>query len=489
MTEGPNTPPHDHDDQGDPGANHPVRPDTPLTSQREASVTFRGHAAREGGSLMDPAHESLADALRITMRVVQFAMIALVALFFLSGARQINEGERGVRLVFGRVADDNLTPGFQLSWPFPIGDLIKVGTGTERVSLDSSREFWPYLSENERRLSLEELGGRPSLDPQNDGSLITRDQNLVHTQWRVTYQRREPATYIRNIHPDYEERIVRAVTKRAVVRHIAEQPIDDVLREGGSGEGSLSIAVRSTARDLMEDIGSGIRVETMELISRIPPLAARSAFAQVSSAQSASQREIENSRAMARGALLGAAGSIVVAERLIELIGEYETATDRERAAREDGDQEAVRLAIAERGQWLDRINELMEDAETSGEVNSLVSDARTYQLTESARRRTDFATYEARLTQFRQNPSVTIHRDWSDAWLAFMDREAIEVFFQPKGVKRTELRINRDPEIMRALERVQKQRRSEEVERLRQRELERREFEVDTSRVEMDAG
>ncbi|TVS07450.1 MAG: hypothetical protein EA423_04165 [Phycisphaerales bacterium] len=462
--------------------------DTPA-SQREASVTLQQRTQRESGSLMDPAHESLADALRITMRVVQFAMIALVLLFFLSGARQINEGERGVRLVFGRVADDNLTPGFQLSWPFPIGDLIRVGTGTERIALDGAREFWPFLTETERRRSIDELGGRPSLDPANDGSLITRDQNLVHAQWRVTYQRREPASYIRNIHPEHEERIIRAVTKRAVVRHVAEQSIDGVLREGGSGEGSLSIAVRSTARDLLEDIGSGIRVESMELISKVPPLAARSAFNQVSSAQSEAQREVENARAHARGALLGAAGSIPAAERLVELIGEYELATDRERAARDDNDAEAVQLAIADRDRWLAEIHTLMEDPETSGQVNSLVSDARTYQLTESARRRTDFATYQARLAQFRENPSVTIHRDWSDAWLAFMNRDAVELFFQPKGVRGTEMRFGRDPEIMRTLERVQKQRRAEEIERQRQRELERREFEVDTTRVEMDAG
>jgi len=57
---------------------------------------------RSDGSL-DPANQSLADALRMSFRILKLLMLVLVVLYFLSGWFSVKPGENGVILRFGRV--------------------------------------------------------------------------------------------------------------------------------------------------------------------------------------------------------------------------------------------------------------------------------------------------------------------------------------------------------------------------------------------------
>ena len=54
---------------------------------------------------MDPANQSLADALRLSFRVLQFVILALLALFLVSGFQRVDDGESGVMLRFGRIVE------------------------------------------------------------------------------------------------------------------------------------------------------------------------------------------------------------------------------------------------------------------------------------------------------------------------------------------------------------------------------------------------
>ena len=52
---------------------------------------------------MDPANQSLANALRLSFRVLQAVIVVLVAMFLISGVKIVKQGQSGVMLRFGAV--------------------------------------------------------------------------------------------------------------------------------------------------------------------------------------------------------------------------------------------------------------------------------------------------------------------------------------------------------------------------------------------------
>lgn len=83
-------------------------------STREASVQLREGEPTPGqrASMMDPANQSLAEALRITFRILQLAMVVLFVLYIGSGFQSIKASERGLRVITGRIVASDLPPVF-----------------------------------------------------------------------------------------------------------------------------------------------------------------------------------------------------------------------------------------------------------------------------------------------------------------------------------------------------------------------------------------
>jgi len=523
---------------------------------RAASVRLsdRSGSSRSASDsvLMDPAHQSLADALRITLRIVQASMLVLVVFFLFSGARTIREGESGVRLVFGRVQAEDLPPGFQFSWPFPIGDLLKVETGNQRLTIAAS--FWPQVDPQGRPVPADELNLSNGLDPAQAGSLITADGNLVHTTWSVTYRRlpERASFYVRNVDPESEEQIVRAAVRRGVVHAVAEEEIEQVLKAGGSGE--LSRRARAFAQSLLDRFESGIAIESLDLDSVTPPAVVRDEFDGVLSAESEASQLRDDAESEAEQLLLATTGRVYPelleaieerfrpaadeyqiavnaflahladrgvdsdeqAERAARLADEYETLHAERTVAETRGDDQLA-MTIAQRMQtvrenlervapgagelldirarlWLDResamaeIHEVLQRPGVGGEVARLINEARLYAETEGRRRQADLETYRARLEQFRRNPLVTIHSDWSDALETFMGGDHVQAMLLPPGTSIGEYVINKDPVVTKRQERAAKERELERTieERERRRRMSR--YETDTTTRELDA-
>ncbi|MBL0927412.1 MAG: hypothetical protein IBJ11_07150, partial [Phycisphaerales bacterium] len=205
--------------------------------RRAASLTLRADEARTQRAVsMAAAHQSLSDALRVTFRLLQVVMVALVLLFLFSGMRTVNQGESGVRVQFGSIVGSALEPGFRYALPRPIGEIIKVSTGQQQIELRDS--FMPKDYNRDMRLDQQGIGSI-SLRPGIDGSLITADGNLMHAEWQATFRRENAVQFLSNLFTtdvqavsQQESDLVRAMLERAVVRTIAEMTIDDVLKRG-----------------------------------------------------------------------------------------------------------------------------------------------------------------------------------------------------------------------------------------------------------------
>jgi len=81
--------------------------------RRAASAEFRVDAvigsAAAMREAMDPANQSLGEALRLSYRVLQFVIVVLLFLFLVSGCHIVEKGESGVMTFFGKIrsVDDN----------------------------------------------------------------------------------------------------------------------------------------------------------------------------------------------------------------------------------------------------------------------------------------------------------------------------------------------------------------------------------------------
>lgn len=446
----------------------PIRPDR-ASVQRNASVLLRTPGASDAvqATPLDPANQSLADALRLVYRGVQAGMVMLLLFFAFSGFQQVREGQSGVRLLFGRVVADDLRPGPQFSFPYPFGELITVNTGVERLDLDDS--FWPRLTEEQRRQSIERVAqmGRHSLKPGEDGSNLTGDGSVAHTRWSVQYRRRHPAQFLRSIYREHERDIVRAAVERGVVQAVAQIGIDDLLRQSPGDEGSVAGRVRQIAQQMLDDIGSGIEIRQVSLQEKIPPLPVYSAFNEVQAAAQRASNRRDAAEAEARNRLHTTAGA--AADVLVRLIDQYELALARGDVAEQAALQSAIEGLFEGRPVSVDGQTVEMAPA---GTVAAVIHEARRYRSGIVNQRRAELDAFEGKLKQFLTNPDFVIQREWAEAMTRVLTRPVTEVFTLPPGATRVQIVLNPDPVARREQEKERKlaeYRRSEEQRRLEQ--------------------
>lgn len=444
---------------------------TPAGPARAASVQLRERGEGEtSASLMDPANQSLAEALRITFRLLQLAMVVLVVLYFGSGLQSIRANERGVRLIFGKIAASDLRPGFHWAAPYPIGELVKVDVGITNQNID--RAFWPYVEPGKENAGIDGLRSRASLSPEQDGSMLTGDGAIAHTQWKVQYTRANAGLYAQNVYPPHETGIVRAAVQRGIVQAVAGVEIDALLKQSATGEGSVASRAKSISQGLLDRIGvkgTGIEVEQLSLESKIPPVYLRDAFNSVLEATSKASKAREDAQKEGNTLLSNTAGA--AAPVLIELIDRYQQEIDAGEA-----DAAASTLALIDRV----FVGESVEVAGATvnpplgGDVARILSEARQYRSAVQDRAKSELTVFQAKLEQFKTNPTVMVTADWTEAMGMFFSDPRLEIHFVPAGTDTLELVINGDPEIAARNEQARRQKDNEEARQKRNEEMER---------------
>jgi membrane protease subunit HflK len=419
--------------------------------------------ARAGEVSMDPAQQSLAEALRITFRVIQLVMVLLVVLFLASGFDTVSEGERGVRLAFGKVQESDLSPGRQFHLPYPMGELVKVSTGQRTLSID--RAFYPELSPNQLAQAVESLAGRKqTLQPGRDGSLVTGDGNIAHARWTVQYRVDDVARFVENLHREDVDAIVRSAVERGVVQTVAGLSIDQFLKQSlasstaaegeAIAEASIESRVRAVAQETLDAMQSGLRIDRVTLDDRIPPLYVYAEFQSVSTAEAQAATVREQALRGRRQLLNSVAGA--AHEELIALIDAYEVALAGDN--RDEADQTLERILAVIDGAPVGENEETI-----SGEVTSTINDARRYRTNVRNQAQTTAARFEAKLAQYRTNPSVFIANEWTSAYRSFLSLSSAELFPIPPNSSTLELILNSDPDIARELEMQRNRQQAEE--------------------------
>lgn len=427
--------------------------------RRAASLTLRADDIRTSrAASLEAANKSLADALRWVYFILQLVMVGMVILFVFSGFQRIEQSERGVKVSLGKLADSDLQPGFQLSLPYPLGEIIKVPTS--QLQLNLAESFFPFLSNDDRAKTIEQLGFGDILRPGKDGSLITGDGNLAHARFGVTFHTESPADFVQNVGKDQEGRLVKAVIERAAVQTFAEIKLDDILKRAsstGTQEGAQASAgseieerVRRIAQKSLDDLKTGLRIDTVSLRDETPPLRTRQSYQAVQTAESTSATQRQNAEKQRSEILNQAAGSAYPV--VLALIDDYGRALDAK-------DQAGADKALATLSQLLESSTtgmnitaggQTFKDVRMSGLASRVVEDAKRYRSNVVQRAKGQAQTFEAKREQYRANPSVFITREWADAMTAFLKQDRVQAKIIPDHTQKYTLRVSEDPDILR---------------------------------------
>lgn len=444
--------------RADPGAPSPA-----LVVRRRASVNLRNES--EGANAgMDPANQSLADALKITYRILQFAMIAMIGVFIFSGLQKVDTNERGVRLQFGAIQNDALDAGPQFSLPRPLGEILRVpkAAASLRIDQDFMPQFQNRGDENKTEAELAVTGGKPDLNPVTDGSLLTGDLNIAHARFSVEYivDDKHVRDFIENVRfnePDpaqnSDARLVANAVRRGAVRAAASISIDELRRgqpdaaRAGKSFDTLEERTLKIAQATLDELKSGIQIKSLKLDRRMVPVRLINDFNKVEENLSKAKTLADEARQTRSAALAKAAGD--AAPALLKLIDEYDAQYSAGRFAEADATLAKIDAIFEGREVEIDgqKVTQRL-----SGAAASKMSEAQQYRSSIVSKAQSDTNAFKAKLGAYQANPAVLLTGEWADATSAFIGRDLTQTYLVGPDSP-LQLWFNRDPDLARQIE------------------------------------
>ena len=418
----------------------PVEGDEALSPRRMASAEFVVSAEAGSGArlreAMDPANQSLQDALRLSFRLLQVGILALLAVFLFSGFQTVEEGDLGVKTRFGAIVGtpgtEQIGPGLHPFWPYPVGEVVIVPQ-TRDVELLYS--FWP-MAQNARLGDLRRAGiddnrsENSQLRPGIDGYLLTSDGDLAHCEVSASYAIADAASFLRELSPDDADRLVENALQRGVVLAGVQLTLNDFV---ALAEEPATL-VRKHAQDTLDSLESGIQVLDVRLDDRTAPLAIRSQFRGVQEAKEDAKEAIDRARQAVAKEFTMVAGERAYSDLLI-LINEYSMALTQ-------GDSDAADAVMA-------RIGERFESEDIGGDAARIINQAKAYQSALETRLLSELRRLETLAPTFRKDPRQFARRLWLEAYRDVFDNEQLEVFSMPLDLARIDLAIQSSEDVM----------------------------------------
>lgn len=413
------------------------------------------------GEPTDLAGKSLADALRLSFRLLSIFMVFVVGLFLLTGLSEIESGQCGIRLLFGKIQGEGISRvlGKGLAWslPEPVGQVEKIPTGERQLEI---KDFWPHETAEEILKPLRERQApREGLRPGLDGALLTGDRALVHVKFTCYYRighknnkldSESVIDYVSGVIDPGE--IVRSAVCNAAIRVASTLTVDLILKAGKVGndqgdeekdEDEFGEAIRKIGQQRLDAMESGIWLSSVKTVPRIPPLAARAAFEAVNTARQEKDTLIHNAEGEAITILSRAVGDIwkdLVEDPTGRTRSKKTPLLKQYAKARENGEQEKA-------DKLLEEINYLLVSNKTKGDASEIIENARRYKNSIVAHVKSRAKTFEELLPEFNASPKLMISRKWADAKEEILSSKTMPKFYLTPGQKFI-LRLSRDPNI-----------------------------------------
>ncbi len=225
-------------------------------------------------------------------------LIAIGAIWFLSGFYTVEEGKQGVVLQFGAYRTTTM-PG--LHW-YP-----RFVQSVEQVDVSKIRTVdIGYRGTRGKNTQME----RESL-------MLTQDENIVDIQLAVQYRVKDPKNYLFSLR-DPDVTLIEA-TESAIREIIGKSKMDFMLTEGRGDVGSSAIKM---VQQILDNYNSGLLITRVNLLDAQPPEQVQHAFADAVKAREDEERLKNKAQAYANDILPKARGG---AARQLEEAAAYKS--------------------------------------------------------------------------------------------------------------------------------------------------------------------
>jgi membrane protease subunit HflK len=231
-------------------------------------------------------------------------LVVLAGLYTFSGVYQVDEQERGVVFRFGKVMEQEITPG--LHWNPPLIDQVELVNVTQVQSHS------------------------------HQASMLTKDENIVDISLTVQWVIASAADYLINVR-DPKKSLDQAT--ESALRHVAgSSTMDQVITDGRE---AIAIEVQDRLRSYLSMNGTGIDITKVNIDRSAPPVQVQEAFNDVQKAKEDQQKFINQATAYSQQIVPEARGK---AQRQLEEAQAY-----RDRViARSEGEAERFEKLLGE---------------------------------------------------------------------------------------------------------------------------------------------
>jgi membrane protease subunit HflK len=206
---------------------------------------------------------------------IAIVVLAAVAIWAMSGFFRVQSEELGVVLRFGKYVRD-AGPGLRYHLPYPIETVL-----LPKALRVSTLSIGMTLIEDPARR------GRTKRDIPEESLMLTGDENIVDVEFTVLWRIKPNgvADYLFNIqNPEGTVKAVAESAMREVVGHTNIQPILTTERD------STQQAVHELIQKTLDNYGSGIQVQQVQMQSVNPPAQVIESFNDVQNAKIDLQR-------------------------------------------------------------------------------------------------------------------------------------------------------------------------------------------------------
>jgi modulator of FtsH protease HflK len=218
-------------------------------------------------------------------RLAPAVLVLLAGLYLASGLCVVGPSEVGLVRQFGEITGEPMPPGLHYHWPWPFRT---VETVEKLKSLSLEAGFWPAKPALVARAGPIPPGDRANLEQ----FCLTGDKNLIHARLTVQYSIHEPVRYL-----DFmteSEKILAAVVDSALIKVVGRMGVDAILTKA---KRQVVDEVLRLAGERLKQIGSPLKITSLELTQAEAPEPVRGAFREVISAQMAMSTAVHRAQA------------------------------------------------------------------------------------------------------------------------------------------------------------------------------------------------
>jgi membrane protease subunit HflK len=270
--------------------------------------------------LVSVASDLLAGLPRVR-RLARLLVLAVVAMYVLSGIYVVQPDERGVVRRLGRLVADDVEPGihYRIPWPIDRVDRPQV-TSIKRMSVGYK--------------IVDQLRG---LSPEpRESQFVTGDTNIIEAQLLIQYVIKDPGDFLFAVEDPHW--LVRKVGETALTEAMSVTGVDEVLT---TAKLEIAASVKEHGQEMLDSYGAGIEIVAAHLQEVTPPREVADAFRDVASAREDRNRIIQEASGYANRVVPTARGE---AQQLVTGAEGYRA----EKIERATGEAERFRAVVRE---------------------------------------------------------------------------------------------------------------------------------------------